>query len=391
MNIVLIDDEQVVLNGLAKMIGAIDSTWRIFGTYSDPIEALNNCNWDLVDVVLVDISMNEMDGISLVRALRENRFETLVIYVTAHANFNYAQQGAHLDMLDYLLKPVSRERLVDSLKRAQRQTELKKLEKQTPQYIEDNLQTLQEHFLGDLIFEEHDYDSGEIVDKSQELGLEAKSFLIALIKSEEQRSKIMTLMNSVLGAEAKYFLFGQTTFFTLIVVDDENSGQESLPDFKDSELHLQLWTSKERATLCTLSSQFQTLLSQSKRNIPERPVERRDTLLPNREHLCSNIKYVVEYIETHYADTLTLGKMAQIVYLHPAYLSNIFKKQTGYTFIDYLNEVRILNAKRLLADPINKIYWIVEQVGFSNQRYFNAVFKKSTGLTPAQYRQSVIL
>ena len=94
----------------------------------------------------------------------------------------------------------------------------------------------------------------------------------------------------------------------------------------------------------------------------------------------------IQYIQEHYQQPLSLGQIAEAVYLHPTYLSNLFKKQTGYAVVDYINMVRVQHAKTLLADPRNRIYWIVEQVGFSNQRYFSAVFKKNTGLTPMQYR-----
>jgi len=77
--------------------------------------------------------------------------------------------------------------------------------------------------------------------------------------------------------------------------------------------------------------------------------------------------------------------------VHPTYLSNLFKKQTGITLIDYINHYRVEKAKELLSDPLNKIYWITEQVGFVNQRYFSQVFKRITGLTPVEYRTHCII
>jgi YesN/AraC family two-component response regulator len=97
------------------------------------------------------------------------------------------------------------------------------------------------------------------------------------------------------------------------------------------------------------------------------------------------------YIDQHYTEKLSLRNVADAVYLHPTYLSNIFRKQTGLAMVDYINEVRIAQAKKLLLDPRNRIYWIVEQVGFSNPRYFSHVFKMITGMSPIQYRQDRML
>ena len=73
MNIVIIDDEPVILNGIAGMVPQMDPDWHIFDRFGDAEEALNNCDWDEVQVVLADISMPGMDGLTLVSELRGKR------------------------------------------------------------------------------------------------------------------------------------------------------------------------------------------------------------------------------------------------------------------------------------------------------------------------------
>lgn len=72
---------------------------------------------------------------------------------------------------------------------------------------------------------------------------------------------------------------------------------------------------------------------------------------------------------------------------NPNYLSHEFKKQTGITFTEYLNNKRIEEAKRLLRSTSDMTYEIAEKVGYYNYRYFSQMFKKVVGLTPTQYRQ----
>lgn len=98
----------------------------------------------------------------------------------------------------------------------------------------------------------------------------------------------------------------------------------------------------------------------------------------------------IRYIKENYQNQISLSKIAEHLYVHPAYLSGQFKSETGNTVTDYICNYRILKAKELLRDPRNKIYWIAEQVGFTNQRYFSQVFKRIVGQTPVEYRNAVL-
>ncbi|MFD1775288.1 response regulator [Paenibacillus rhizophilus] len=99
------------------------------------------------------------------------------------------------------------------------------------------------------------------------------------------------------------------------------------------------------------------------------------------------IAKALEYITNHYSENLTLQIVADTVYLSKNYFSLLFKKQTGQNFIDYLIELRIREAKRLLAEEDVRISDISEIAGFNDVNYFRKLFKKMTGLTPLEYRE----
>ncbi len=94
----------------------------------------------------------------------------------------------------------------------------------------------------------------------------------------------------------------------------------------------------------------------------------------------------VEYIARHYASPLTLEDAARAAHLNPAYFSTLFKQTMGSSFKEYLNMVRVEEAKRLLARGTDPIVDIAAAVGFESQSYFAKVFKRCTGLTPKEYR-----
>lgn len=97
---------------------------------------------------------------------------------------------------------------------------------------------------------------------------------------------------------------------------------------------------------------------------------------------------VVAYLQEHYADEdISLSRMASRFHLHVSYLSELFKKITGKNYSEYLTEIRMAKAKELAGDPRLRVSDISELVGFSNPNYFSQVFKKTTGLSPIDYRQ----
>ncbi|WP_251033806.1 helix-turn-helix transcriptional regulator [Bacillus sp. ISL-75] len=99
------------------------------------------------------------------------------------------------------------------------------------------------------------------------------------------------------------------------------------------------------------------------------------------------ITKALEYIENHYKENLTLQSVADFVHLNKSYFSLLFKKQTGRNFIDYIIELRIREAKRLLAQYDCHIYEVAEAAGFKDVKYFSKMFKKMTGFTPVKYRE----
>jgi AraC-like DNA-binding protein len=99
-------------------------------------------------------------------------------------------------------------------------------------------------------------------------------------------------------------------------------------------------------------------------------------------------EYACRYVLSHYQENINRDKMAEMVNLSPGYFSNLFRSEVGMSFSDYLIQVRIENAKRLLRRFDLSVEAISKQCGFNSLAHFSRTFKDRCGLSPLKYRKS---
>ncbi|WP_127582063.1 response regulator transcription factor [Paenibacillus koleovorans] len=107
-----------------------------------------------------------------------------------------------------------------------------------------------------------------------------------------------------------------------------------------------------------------------------------------REKYRVEVSQLIGYMRAHYTENLTLNDAAGIVNMSPSYLSSLFKRETGKSFIELLTEIRMDKAAELLLRTDLPVYLIAEQVGYDNINYFGRAFKKEKSVSPSQYRTS---
>jgi two-component system, response regulator YesN len=100
------------------------------------------------------------------------------------------------------------------------------------------------------------------------------------------------------------------------------------------------------------------------------------------------VQKIMDFIHTSYMKDITLAEIASELNFSPNYLSNLFKQETGYRLMEYINKVRIEEAKNLLKNSRMKVYEVASRVGFSNTSYFCTVFKDVTGVRVTDYKKS---
>lgn len=527
INVFIVDDENIIREGLNDLIPWNSLGLTVSGTASNGEEALEQIKAKVPDIVLTDIKMPKMDGLKLSSALKTIFPKIKIIILTGYEDFDYAHQAIQLSVKDYVLKPVDSAKLIECIKNVRDlviKEKSEQLEKEAiKSHIKDSLpymknwffnalesngveeeyiwqklgflgvdinqsffqvvnltvdkldSTLEEenqftlyklyqgvkYLLGNIgiksiLFNENDlmtiilsfseaFDTKQVLNKSFGVAqmlkehIEFNYRLSYTIGLGDVVSKISDVINSYQSAvdacKHKFYLGSnqiiyiqdvepikekrafklsvQEKFMTAVKVGDVNEVNNTIRKlFND--------LSTEREDIVTVRMVCLELITHALRAIyevggkpeillsePNLWVEINsiltidqlysfviskisillDNLISKRKSKNEKIVEAVKnIIEQEYNKNISLDSVSDMVHLSSCYLSSLFSQEFGITFKDYLINTRISKAKEFLANPDTKVYEVAEKVGYQDPHYFSQIFKKLTGLTPAQYR-----
>lgn len=102
----------------------------------------------------------------------------------------------------------------------------------------------------------------------------------------------------------------------------------------------------------------------------------------------AQLEAVFAYLATHYAEPVTLARLARLAHLSPAHFSTVFRRATGLSPFQYLQRLRLQRARELLAGTDEPIAQVAARAGFGDPFYFSRAFKRLEGISPTQYRRA---
>lgn len=104
-----------------------------------------------------------------------------------------------------------------------------------------------------------------------------------------------------------------------------------------------------------------------------------------RKRLIVHTADVFAYIQRNYTENISLNKLATFAFVSPKYFSRLFKTHTGCTVSDYTQKLRVRHACSMLANSNISVSEIAVQLGYSDVKYFSAVFRRLMGISPTEY------
>lgn len=350
IRIVVIDDEYMVVEGLKALIARQQPLYQVVGWAYDGNEGLSVIRDTQPDIVITDIRIPGMDGLSLIETAREFCPDTAFVVISGYTEFEYARRALSLGVKGYIDKPVSREKLSEVLQRIEEEQKIledDRMELLHRQKKLEELDTLQEESIRCLTRQE----ASDFIESSGEVLSRLRSMYEETSDLRRETYKYLCVTGDILLEE------------------QPKVSREELVSYKDME---------KQETPDAIMSYAQKILQKISRYLSAN-----QTGSGHRAVL-----EVLDYIERHYQEDIGLSELASHAGMSTAYLSVLFKAEVGESFIKYLTELRVKKAKNLLKEGY-KVKDVSDMVGYSNYRYFCDIFKKQTGQTPHEYKENI--
>lgn len=385
MHILIVDDEKVIREGVKRTIGAAFPHADVHLAAS-PEEAARVLRQEPVQIVLTDILMPGMTGLELMDISRRRHPYVKWVVISAYSEFAYAQEAVRLGARDYLLKPIGKERLTALIATLQEELGREAALLDESRLLKQNLKYLREAVFHRLAA---GLDTG-CLDMTAMLPEGALHLILVTLEGDQPAQLDHFIVDNVLselielrGGGFVASLDGGRLLGLVALPEDGNA----FDAFREELLaHLRRY----------VKAPFQLAHSGRLRDIAAVPQEvrrlARETTEPSAAEAAppreaGAVDVAIQYIKAHYADDLSLEKVASVVYLNAVYFSQLFKHKTGMGYKEYVTQLRMERAKELLADPRLRLVDVAERIGYQDMRHFTQMFRKRFLLTPTEYRQ----
>jgi two-component system response regulator YesN len=355
--VLIVDDEHLIRSSLSKKVSEISPIVAVSGNAENGHKALEWLELYHADICITDVSMPIVNGLQLLEAIRDRYPWMHGIVVSSYDDFEYVRESLKQGAIDYILKPVEQDSLVAALNKAVAAIQ-KDREDRARKLLLNHLshhRVLMEEWVNKL--------------KLGELNTLPLLVVHTLEVLESWTTDRLDLLFSLSFAWLQ--MVGEELSKDQIHIELEEGldiglGEELLPREK-VRFYFRLGAVRRlEEGAAALHSACQALLSHPKNKA---------------------IEHAKAFIEENYAAKLTLQEIAEQATMSRSYFANIFKQETGITVWNFIANVRMSQARKLLLDTSMKVYEIAMAVGYDNAVYFTQLFKEHYGVTPAEYKK----
>lgn len=209
--VLIIDDEPIIRKGLKNIINWKQFDCEICGEACDGVEGMQCIRDQLPDIIITDIKMPEVDGLTMIKEIKNIVPDCKMVILTGYRDFEYAQEAVKLGAFDFVLKPTKIEEMTTILQRAVKELKfLKQKEEEMNQlkmHFEQNIPVLREKLLNDIIFRINTNEQ-EILEKLELYHMCIDEFTLLTVENDEEE------LNSKLNQYDKHlYQFGIINIF----------------------------------------------------------------------------------------------------------------------------------------------------------------------------------
>ena len=361
IKLLLIDDE-IWTRSTIKAFGNWDTHGiSMIEEASDGVEGLRLIRDNNPQIVITDMNMPGMNGIDLLKILKEEYPHIKLIVVSGYNDFQYTKQAIRSNAIDYILKPIDAEELNIAISKCVNEI--------------NNMYSSKDTSL---------YNLAKVLDKN----------IIRLIMDEKKVVQRLLIEGNVQGIKNTL----NRLYDNIIRYDiDEISVGNVINKVFSEILEEQLLITEESAKSATDKLQKFKYKDAEKRSLIENINFIEDRFEKAVKDITENMKsrggntleQVKTYIELHYTEHISLDKLSNLFFISREYLSKTFKIKYKINLMNYVIELRMKKAKFMLEDKNISIKSVAESVGYEDITHFYHVFKSYYSVSPGDMRNDV--
>ena len=400
MKILVVDDDKIIRMGLTKILKRLFDQHEVVSDFQNGLVALEYLKENKIDLVITDIKMPIMTGVQLIEnAVSQLENPPIFVVLSGYDEFTYVRDTMKSGAFNYLLKPIKQ----DDLKMLIEEVEVKIKENgEKEKIINKSIDILKKDFFKNILFSK-----GDTSPRINKMLLENiqlnENYIYKMIIIDRDKNNERGLVSNFIkdiserfkGIEYLSFNYEDNTYIIFYLDSSINNCIDRLNEYIEENVDVfiennknvyivqdidKVWKLKEqskgfRKLKTTISSN-----GKAKKYLLnlEYDLSTNDKSESKKTNLIA-IKLAKQYIIDNFNKNITLKEVADKVFLSQNYLSELFKKETGEGFYEFLSRYRVNIAKDLLTTTNLKIYEIAENIGYNDSVTFGRAFKKITG------------
>jgi DNA-binding response regulator, araC family len=368
------EDELLVRLGLQNSIPWSKYEMEVAALADNGMEAYRLFEEIHPDILITDLRMEGMDGLELVKRVREIDKECAIVVISCLNDFETLRKLIPYNINAYVLKAsISIDEVCNVLEQTKEYLiSIGRTAKRVIPDLEKPEDIISKYLLGDTVISlEDDFEIFEHLllfsleeENKDKINKLAMDFIYELVNRQIPGEMLVPLKDK------EFCVFYRSTEKKM----DERIKRinNSIGDFLGVRFKI---THSSRKKAENLKDWFdRAYVQQYEINIDENSGK-------------ALIQKSIEYMQEHFRESLTLTDISRTIGLSVSYFSYLFKQETGKNYIEYLNEIRLLATMKDLMNTDEKVVVVAQKNGFQNLEYFSRYFKKQTGESPARWRK----
>lgn len=413
MKLLIVDDQSTVVQGLLHCTNWAAMGFTVVDTALNAVDAKASLLRQEAEVMLCDIEMPMESGLDLLDWLRQRGMTTRCIFLTAHAEFKYAQEALRLGGFDYIMQPAPYEQVTDAVSRAldNVKEEWAALELQSRGAVfDDQKKEIVETMLRGFLLGNA---PGSSLTAFEELSLvprRERECWVALMqplrwKQGEEPWELSLLSTAVGNMSSEVFTPLQAgcaqameqeacQLLDKLTANNQLNSQTLRYFYQDFMQMLFSLPEKKRQDDMFREPEALELYRNGMKTVPDMKALVHYVASvwdsETEENSQSTVEIIMAYIAEHLENELRREELAEAVHLNPDYMARLFKKETGMNLKDYIIQQKMQEAQSLLCTTNLPISLIAAKVGYTNFGHFSTSYKKFYHKTPQEERSAAL-